>query len=48
MAFSSIHANFLVNLGDGTYDEAIKLIKLAKEKVEELFSVKLEEEIIIL
>ncbi|MEA3384730.1 MAG: UDP-N-acetylmuramate dehydrogenase, partial [Campylobacterota bacterium] len=26
MAFSSIHANFLVNLGGGTFDEAIKLI----------------------
>ena len=48
MAFSSIHANFLVNLGGGTYDEAIKLINLAKQKVKEIFDIKLEEEIIIL
>jgi UDP-N-acetylmuramate dehydrogenase len=48
MAFSSIHANFLVNLGGGTYDEAIKLISLAKQKVKEQFDIELEEEIIIL
>ncbi len=48
MAFSSIHANFLVNRGGGTYDEALKLINLAKQKVQEEFSINLEEEIIIL
>ncbi len=48
MAFSSIHANFLVNLGGGTYDEAIKLIKLAKDKVQQQFNITLEEEIVIL
>jgi len=48
MAFSSIHANFLVNLGNGTYDEAIKLINLAKQKVEDEFDIILEEEIIII
>ncbi|VAY86698.1 UDP-N-acetylenolpyruvoylglucosamine reductase [hydrothermal vent metagenome] len=48
MAFSSLHANFLVNMGGGTYDEAIKLISLAKQKVKEEFNIKLEEEIIIL
>ena len=48
MSFSSQHANFLVNLGGGTFDEAIKLIKLAKEKVKEHFDIDLEEEIIIL
>ncbi|MBT3280579.1 MAG: UDP-N-acetylmuramate dehydrogenase [Campylobacteraceae bacterium] len=48
MAFSSEHANFLVNMGDGTYDEAIKLIKLAKQKVLEQFNINLELEIIII
>jgi len=47
MAFSSMHANFLVNTGDGTFEEAIKLINLAKKKVKEKFDVDLEEEIII-
>lgn len=48
MAFSSIHANFLVNLGGGTYDEAIKLINLAKKKVKTEFHIDLELEIVIL
>ena len=48
MAFSSVHSNFLVNLGCGTFDEAIKLIKLAKQKVKDEFNINLEEEIIIL
>jgi UDP-N-acetylmuramate dehydrogenase len=47
MAFSSLHANFLVNMGGGTFDEAVKLISLAKEKVFKEFNIKLEEEIII-
>lgn len=45
MAFSSEHANFLVNLGDGTFEEAMKLINLAKEKVKEKFGVDLDLEI---
>ena len=48
MAFSSQHANFLVNMGNGTFDEALKLINLAKKKVKEEFDITLEEEIIIL
>lgn len=48
MAFSSIHANFLVNMGHGTYDEAIKLIHLAQEKVQDKFNITLETEIVIL
>jgi len=48
MAFSSLHANFLVNMGGGTYDEAIKLITMAKQKVYEQFEIQLEEEIIVL
>lgn len=48
MSFSSIHANFLVNLGNGTYEEAIEIINLAKTKVKEKFDIELKEEIIIL
>lgn len=48
MMFSNVHANFLVNLGGGTYEEAITLIMSVKEEVLKRFGVKLEEEIIIL
>jgi UDP-N-acetylmuramate dehydrogenase len=48
MAWSQVHANFLVNLGGGTYDEAIDLIELAKKKVHKQFDIALDEEIIIL
>lgn len=48
MMFSTVHANFLVNLGGGTYEEAIELITLVKEEVLKRFGVTLEEEIIIL
>ena len=48
MAWSEVHANFLVNLGKGTYADAMVLIELAKEKVWKEFGVKLEEEIKIL
>jgi len=48
MAWSEVHANFLVNKGGGTFEEAIHLIELAKEKVAQTFGVTLEEEIKIL
>jgi len=48
MAWSEVHANFLVNLGGGIYDEAMALINLAKERVLEHFGIPLEEEIKIL
>jgi UDP-N-acetylmuramate dehydrogenase len=48
MAWSEVHANFLVNKGGGTYEEAIHLLTLAKEKVHEAFGITLEEEIKIL
>jgi UDP-N-acetylmuramate dehydrogenase len=47
MAFSSIHANFLVNMGGGTFDEAMKLIKLAQSKVKQEFKIDLELEIVV-
>jgi UDP-N-acetylmuramate dehydrogenase len=48
VCFSQEHANFLVNLGNGTFDDAIKLINLAKEKVLKKHNILLEEEVIIL
>lgn len=48
MAFSGKHANFLVNLGSGTYEEATRLIKLAASRVFESHGVVLEKEIIVL
>ena len=48
MAWSNIHSNFLVNLGDGTFDEAIELIELAKNRVYKEFGVMLEEEVQII
>lgn len=48
MMFSNVHANFLVNLGGGTYEEAMELITAVKEEVLKRFGVKLEEEIMIL
>jgi UDP-N-acetylmuramate dehydrogenase len=48
MGWSNQHANFLVNYGGGTFKEAIKLIEEAEKKVEELFGVKLQREVIVL
>jgi len=45
--FSEKHANFMVNENNGTFKDALTLIKMAKEKVYELFQVELEEEIVI-
>jgi len=47
MAFSSKHANFLVNLAEGSFDEALSLIQLAQQKVFDKFGVWLENEVII-
>ncbi|MBA1437594.1 MAG: UDP-N-acetylmuramate dehydrogenase [Epsilonproteobacteria bacterium] len=48
MAFSEKHANFLVNYGDGVFEDAIALIEEAKTRVVQEFGVTLELEIIIL
>lgn len=48
MGWSDIHSNFLVNLGNGTYEEAIELINLAKRKVFENFKIELKEEVQVL
>jgi len=47
MAFSSKHANFLVNLDNGSFDEAMELIQLAQKKVFKEFGIWLENEVII-
>jgi UDP-N-acetylmuramate dehydrogenase len=48
MQWSEIHANFLVNHGGGTFEDAKYLIDLAKERVFDEFGIDLEEEIHIL
>jgi len=48
MEFSKIHANFLVNFGNGTFKDAKFLIDLAKKRVYEQFGINLAEEIKIL
>ena len=48
MQWSEIHANFLVNHGGGTFEEAQYLIDLAKIKVLDTFGIELEEEVEIL
>lgn len=48
MQWSTVHANFLVNLGGGTFNEAKSLIDLAKNEVLNMFNIRLAEEIKIL
>ena len=48
MQWSEIHANFLVNHGGGTFDDAKYLIDLAKAKILKQFGVELIEEVQIL
>ena len=48
MAWSEVHSNFLVNLGNGTFEDAKHLINLAKQKVLQEFNIELKEEIKIL
>ena len=48
MQWSEVHANFLVNLGKGSFEDAQYLIKLAKEKILKECGVRLIEEIKIL
>ena len=48
MQWSEIHANFLVNLGKGSFKDALYLIELAKEKILKECGVSLKEEIKIL
>jgi len=45
---SPIHANFFVNIGDGSFEDMIYLINLTKKRVFEEFGIKLQEEIKII
>lgn len=47
MSFSEVHANFLVNYGNGTYEDAIFLINEAKSRIKNQFNIDIEEEVII-
>lgn len=48
MAFSEVHANFLVNYGGGSYEDAISLIKEAQMKILETFGIALQCEVVLL
>lgn len=48
MAFSEVHANFLVNYGGGTYEDAMSLINEAQEKIVDTFGITLQCEVVIL
>ncbi len=48
MAWSSRHANFLVNLGSGTFEEAKSLIGEARSRVADRFGIELELELKII
>ncbi len=48
MAFSTLHANFLVNFGAGTFEDALALIEEAESLVMSEFGIQLEREIIVL
>ena len=48
MQWSEVHANFLVNHGGGTFEDAKYLIDLAKGRVLSKFGIEMEEEIKIL
>lgn len=48
MEFSNVHANFLVNHGGGTFDDAMYLIQEAQRRVLKEFGILLECEIVIL
>lgn len=47
VGFSNEHANFLVNYGNGTFEDAMYMINLAKNKIKEEFDIDIKEEIIV-
>jgi UDP-N-acetylmuramate dehydrogenase len=48
MSFSEVHANFLVNYGGGTYEDALYLIQEAQKRVKEMFQIELQCEIVLI
>ena len=47
MAFSPLHANFLVNLGGGSFDAAMDLMAEAEDAVRQRFGITLEREVLL-
>lgn len=47
MAFSEVHANFLVNMGGGSFEDALFLIKEGQKRVFENFGIALQCEVVI-
>lgn len=47
MAFSEKHANFLVNLGQGTFEDAVALIQMAQARVYDASGIWMENEVIV-
>ena len=48
MAFSEVHANFLVNTGGGAYKDALNLIHEAQTRVKKEFNIDLQCEVVIM
>ncbi|QGY40113.1 UDP-N-acetylmuramate dehydrogenase [Pseudodesulfovibrio cashew] len=48
MAFSDVHANFMINLGEGKATEALELLEMGRNAVREQFGITLKTEVIIL
>jgi len=48
MAFSEVHANFLVNYGGGAYEDALYLIQEAQRRVKAAFDIELQCEVVII
>lgn len=48
MAFSEVHANFLVNTGGGTYDDALYLINEAQSRIKQTFDIDVQCEIVLI
>lgn len=47
MAFSEVHANFLVNYGGGRFEDALFLVREAQRRVRETFGIELQPEVVI-
>ncbi len=45
IGFSNLHSNFLVNLGNATFQDVKRIIKEAKRRVYETFGIELQEEV---
>ncbi len=45
---SNIHANFIINRGNGKPEDLLKLLSIIKTKVKEKFNIELEEEVILI